>query len=144
MLALFILGSMLRGRVWWEILNVLGSTFYGSRAFRAGISMATLSGAALHFVITGCIGALFGLACGGIRQRSRLVLLGVAAGMVWYYLGMAVFWSRINPWVPVFSPQPITILSHALFGACLGRIGQKLQVQQPVQNAPFPAPDAVE
>ena len=127
MLALFILGSLLRGRVWWEIPNVLGSTFYGSRAFRSGVSMATLSGTALHFVITGCVGALFGLACGGIRERKRLVLLGLVAGMIWYYLGVAVFWSRINPWVPVFSSKPIAILSHALFGACLGRMGQSLE-----------------
>ena len=142
MLALLILGSLLRGRVWWEIPNVLGSTFYGSRAFRSGVSMATLSGAALHFVITGCIGGIFGLACGGIRERKRLVLLGIFAGVVWYYLGLAVFWSRINPWVPVFSSQPITIISHALFGACLGRMGHKLEPLEPVP--PASARDAVE
>jgi hypothetical protein len=142
MLALLILGSLLRGRVWWEVPNVLGSTFYGSRAFRSGVSMATLSGIALHFVITGCIGGIFGLACGGIRERKRLVLVGILAGVVWYYLGLAVFWSRINPWVPVFSSQPIAIIAHALFGACLGRMGYKLEQPEPI--APSSAPDAVE
>jgi hypothetical protein len=153
MLALLILGSLLRGHVWWEIPNVLGSTFYGTRAFRSGPGVATVSGAALHFVITGSIGALFGLACGGIQQRRRLVLLGLMAGIIWYYLGAGVFWSRINPWVPAIASQPIAILSHAVFGACLGRMARKfgrptldpkLPEESSEPNTPFPARDAVE
>ena len=130
MLLLMVSGSLLRGHVWWEVPNLLGSTFYGSRAFRTGASFPTLSGAALHFVITGTIGGLFGMACGGIQQRRRLVLLGLLAGVVWYYLGDAIFWRRVNPMVPEYSPQPVTILSHALFGACLGYMGQRQRLSE--------------
>src|SRR5262249_2501145 len=133
---LLVSASLLRGHVWWEVPNLLGSTFYGSRAFRSGAGMATVSGTAFHFVITGTVGALFGLACGGVRQRRRLVLLGILAGVVWYYLAQAVFWGRVNPMVPAYSPQPVTVLAHALFGACLGWMGRgaSFRLQQVLHN----------
>lgn len=130
MLALLVSGSLFRGHVWWEVPNLLGSTFYGARAFRSGASMATVSGAALHVVITGTIGALFGLASGSVRQRRNLVLWGMLAGVVWYYLGEAVFWPKVNPMVPLYSPQPASWLAHAVFGACLGSMGRKPKVTQ--------------
>ena len=131
MLGVMVSGSLLRGHVWWEIPNLLGSTFYGSRAFRSGgASLPTLSGTALHFVITGTIGGLFGLTCGGIRQRRRLLLLGMLAGVVWFYLADAVFWRKVNPMVPLYSPRVVTLLSHALFGACLGYMGRRQQLEQ--------------
>ena len=138
MLILLVSGSLLRGRFWWEIPNLLGSTFYGTRAFRSGVSIATLSGTAFHFVITGTVGAAFGLCCGGIQRRRRLILLGVLAGVVWHYLAQAIFWSRVNRMVPAYSPQPLTVLSHALFGACLGWMGQRLSTEDPAPDAAQP------
>src|SRR5262249_33842176 len=92
---------LFRGRVWWEMPNLLGSTFYGARAFRSGVSMPTLSGVAFHLVITGMLGALFGLAC-GVFARQRLILLGIVGGVIWYYLADAVLWRQINPLVPLY------------------------------------------
>ncbi len=125
MLAILISESLWNGRVWWEIPNLFGSTFYGPRAFRSGASMATLSGVALHFVITGTIGGLFGLAFGGIQKRGRLLLLGLLASVGWYNLANAAFWPVINPWVLLGSPRPATVVSHVLLGACLGYMGQR-------------------
>lgn len=125
MLALQFSESLWNGHVWWEVPNILGSTFYGPRAFRAGVGMATLGGLALHFVITGCLGALFGLAFGAVRQRGRLVMLGLAASVGWYTLANAALWPRVNPWIPVVSPRPGTVVSHVLLGACLGFMGQR-------------------
>jgi hypothetical protein len=129
MLGLLVSGSLLRGHVWWEILNLLGSTFYGSRAFRSGPGMATIAGAALHFAITGTMGALFGLTCGVVRERRQLVPLGMLAGVVWYYLADALFWQRVNPLVPLYMSsrygfQFVALLSHVVFGACLGSMGR--------------------
>jgi hypothetical protein len=126
MLLLLVAGSMWRGDVWWAPANLLGSTFYGRRAFRAGLGMATVSGTAFHIVITGTVGALFGLACGGVRERRRLVTLGALAGVFWYYLADALFWTHVNPLVPAYAPQPATLVAHALYGACLGYMGQSL------------------
>jgi hypothetical protein len=125
MLGMLVSESLWSGHVWWEVPNLLGSTFYGTRVLRSGAGLSILAGIALHFVITGTLGGLFGLACGGIHQRGRLVLLGVLAGVGWYNIANATFWPRVNPWVPFASPRPATIFSHVLLGACLGYMGQR-------------------
>lgn len=125
MLALLAAAAMWRRHAWWEGLNLLGSTFYGRRAFRSSPSLATIAGSAFELVITGAVGAVFGLIFGQMRSRQRLFLLGLLAGVGWYYLADAVLWDRINPLVPLYSPQPATLL-HALFGACLGYMGRHL------------------
>jgi hypothetical protein len=143
MLGLLVSGSLLRGHVWWETFNLLGSTFYGSRAFRSGPGMATIAGAALHFTITGTVGGVFGLTSRAVRERRHLVPLGMMAGILWYYLADALFWRRVNPLVPRYAFQPVALLSHAVFGACLGFMGrmgatgqsQNLDVSVPHDNS---------
>jgi hypothetical protein len=130
MLALLVSGSLWRGDPWWMPSNLLGSTFYGARALSAGPDRATLAGGALHVFMTGSIGGAFGLVCGGIPHRRRLVLLGTLAGLMWQGLADALVWRNINPLVPLYSPQPATLLSHGLFGACLGYL------KGPVRNHP--------
>jgi hypothetical protein len=125
MLALLVAGSLSRGDPWWTTPNLLGTTFYGMRAFRGAPNQATLAGGAFHLVITGIVGAAFGLVCGDISPRRRLVLMGTLAGLVWYGLADAVFWRQVNPLVILYSPQLATLLSHALFGACLGSMGRR-------------------
>ena len=120
MLALLVSGSLWRGSSWWAPSNLLGTTFYGARALSIGPGRATLAGCALHIFITGLIGAAFGLLCGRIQRRHRLVLLGTLAGLISHGLVDALLWARINPLVALYSAQPVTLLSHALFGACLG------------------------
>src|SRR5580658_9735317 len=129
MLGILISESLWTGHVWWEVPNLLGSTFYGTRALRSGAALSILAGIALQFVITGTLGGLFGLACGGVHQRGRLVLLGVLAAVGWYNLANAMFWPRVNPWVPLVSPRPATVFSYVLLGAGLGYMGQR---QKPV------------
>jgi len=133
MLALLIGDSLLNGRYWWQFPNLLGSTFYGPRAFRYGAGMATLSGLSLHFVITGTLGGIFGLAFSGIYRRGRMMLLGIAVSVSWYTLANALFWPRVNPWVVAASPRPATVISHVVLGACLGYIGKR---GQPEPSAP--------
>jgi len=133
MIAVLTSGSLLRGYVWWQPANILGSTFYGTSALRSGLGRATLAGYAFHIVIAGVLGILFGLACGGLQRRRRLLLLGGLAGLVWYFFAAAAFWTWLNPLVPLYSLQPDTLLAHVLFGMCLGKIGQ---VPQPEQTPP--------
>jgi hypothetical protein len=130
MLVLLACASLLRGRAWWEAPNLLGTTFYGLRALRAGAGMGTLAGTALHFVVTGTIGGLFGLVFGGLKPRRLLVGMGIAAGLAWHYGGDAAFWSRVNPLVPLYLPQPAALLAHAMYGACLGWIGQRREFRE--------------
>ena len=135
MLALLISSSLWRGEPWWTPSNLLGTTFYGAPALSIGPSRATLAGCALHIFITGVIGAVFGLLCGRIQRRKRLVLLGTLAGLIWHGFADAMLWPRINPLVSLYSAQPVTLFSHALFGACLGYMARTFPTAIP-QIAP--------
>jgi hypothetical protein len=122
MLGLLAAASMWHRHVWWEIPNVLGSTFYHSRAF-LGPGKATIAGGALELSMSGLVGAVFGVICGNVRSRHRLILLGTLAGVGWFYLANALVWPRLNPLIPFYWPEPAAVLSHVLFGACLGYAG---------------------
>jgi hypothetical protein len=125
MIVLLASGAMLRGYGWWQPSNLLGSTFYGARAFRAGLGRATLSGLALHLVITGVVGGAFAILSARIRTSRRLVLLGALAGIAWFYLADAILWRWANPWVPLYSARLDALLAHALYGACLGNMARQ-------------------
>lgn len=140
MLVVMVTGSLLRGHVWWEVPNLLGSTFYGARVLRFGPGLATVSGAALHFSMTGSIGAVFGMACGAIDRR-RLLLLGIFAGLFWYVFAESAFWPHVNPLVPIYASTPLFFASHMLFGACLGFMGRG---PEPEDAEAEPRPDGVE
>jgi hypothetical protein len=122
MLGLLAVVSMWHRHVWWEIPNVLGSTFYHSRAF-LGPGKATIAGGALELSMSGVVGAIFGVVCGNVRSRHRLILLGTLTGVGWFYLANALLWPRVNPLIPFYWPEPAAVLSHLLFGACLGYAG---------------------
>ena len=121
MLFFLILDEVWRHRPWWTIPNLLGSTFYGARAFRMGPGLASASGIALQLMVCGLVGVLFGMVLAGISSRVRAVLLGLAAGLVWYLFSQRVLFPEIGPLVPVYAPEPATLLAHLLFGLCLGR-----------------------
>ena len=99
MLGLLVSGSLLRGDPWWMPSNLLGSTFYGARALSAGPDRSTLAGSALHVFMTGSIGGAFGLICGGIRRRRRLVLLGTLAGIIWQGLTFYLAVESPGTWI---------------------------------------------
>ena len=123
MLGLLAAWSMWQRHVWWEFPNLFGSTFYHARAFYSGPGRATVAGAALQLTISGLIGAIFGLACGNVRSRHRLILLGTLVGLGWFYLANALVWPWLNPLIPLYWPKQAAVLSHVLFGACLGYSG---------------------
>jgi hypothetical protein len=114
-------GNVVQGRIhWWETNWAVPRLLGG---IQAGPDRATLAGGALHVFMAGSIGGAFGLVCGGVLRRPRLVLLGMLAGLIWQELADALLWGRINPLIPLYSRQPATLFSHALFGACLGYWG---------------------
>src|SRR2546429_9715152 len=91
--------SLLQGRSMWSMPNLLASTFYGEAALRRGFRWTSLSGVALHVIVSAMAGLLFGLAVGGIVNRGRVMLLGLAAGVAWYFLSVGFFWNYLNSMV---------------------------------------------
>ena len=87
---------------------------------RRGFRWTTLSGVALHVIMTAMAGMVFGLAVGGIASRSRVMLLGLASGMTWYFLGLDIFWKYLNPIVPPYFQGSGMLLAHLGLGYFLG------------------------
>src|SRR5947208_17003817 len=86
MLAWLAMLSALQGRSVWSVPNLLASTFYGEAALRRGFRWTTLSGVALELVVSVAAGLLFGSAVNGIAGRGRVMTLGFAAGVAWYFV----------------------------------------------------------
>ena len=103
-----------------------GVHFLWEAALRQGFRWTTLSGVALHVILTAMAGLVFGLAVGGIASRSRVMLLGLAAGMTWYYLGPDVFWKHLNPIVAPYFQGGGMLLAHLGLGYFLGSVPKYL------------------
>src|SRR5260370_28478857 len=83
MLAFLAAASMLRHHVWWEMPNLIGSTFYGTRAFFSGPGRITIAGGALHVLMSGLLGILFVAGFGGGRRGGTIVAGGGGRGRGW-------------------------------------------------------------
>src|SRR2546427_13266923 len=88
--------SLLQGRSIWSIPNLLASTFYGEAALRRGFRWTSLSGLALHVIVSAAAGLLFGFAVSGIANRGRGMGLGFAAGIAWDFLWVGLLWEYWN------------------------------------------------
>jgi hypothetical protein len=141
MLAWLALLSLLQGRSIWSIPNLLASTFYGEAALRRGFRWTSLSGVALHLIMTAMAGLMFGVAAGGIASRGRVMLLGFASGMAWYFLWLGFFWKLMNPMVPVYGSGGGMLLAHLGLGYFLGSF-PKYWSELKSAPAPTPALDA--
>jgi hypothetical protein len=112
--------SALQGRSIWSVPNLLASTFYGEEALRRGFRWTTLSGVALQLVVSVAAGLLFGSAVNGIAGRGRVMTLGFAAGVAWYFLSEGLFWKYVNPLVPLYTHGGGMFMAHIGFGFFLG------------------------
>ncbi|HLJ17411.1 MAG TPA: hypothetical protein VKV15_23140 [Bryobacteraceae bacterium] len=121
MLAFCILDSLWHHHPWWLIPNLLGSTFYGYRAFRMGPGMASASGIGLQLIILGFVGMIFAVLIASVPSRIRSTLLGMGAGLVWYIASQHLLFPQIGPLVAMYAPEPSTLLGYLLFGVCIGR-----------------------
>src|SRR5437870_2489727 len=116
MMAWLAMLSLLQGRSAWSVPNLLASTFYGEAALRRGFRWTTLSGVALQVIVSAAAGLLFGLAVGGMANRGRVMALGLAAGVAWYFLSLGVFWRYVNPMVPLYTRGGGMLLAHVGMG----------------------------
>jgi hypothetical protein len=134
-------------RTFWTSENLLATTFYGSRSLHNGFSTSTVSGLALYLLLYSTLGCLFAYAIGKREPSPRLVLTGMAAGMVWYYLSFHLLWRVVGPLIPILHAVTPTILGHMIYGAGIGRFPHFLPAAPggpPSEPAPEPAQASTE
>jgi hypothetical protein len=130
--ALVLLGWLALASAWyrhsiWTSANILATTFYGEAALGGVFTSRTVAGLALYLMLYGIVGALFGLALASRESGLRLTLIGVLAGLGWYYLSFALLWRIINPLISLYTHRGPMIAGHVLYGALLGRFPTYLQ-----------------
>jgi len=124
--ALTLLGWLALTAAWyrrsiWTAANIMATTFYGEAALGRTFTFRTVAGIALYLVLYGTIGALFGLTLANRDASLRVSLIGVLAGLGWYYLSFAILWQNISPLIPLYTHRGPMLLGHALYGGLLGR-----------------------
>jgi hypothetical protein len=123
-------------RSFWTSENLLATTFYGGTAVHNGFSTSTLSGLALYLLIYSTLGCVFAAATGGKLTASRLLLAGIASGLLWYYISFHFVWKTISPLIPLLHPVRSTIVGHIIFGAVMARFPQYLPQRPPAAVEP--------
>lgn len=127
MLVWMALSSVVYGRSPWILANLMASVLYGRAVLRASFGMYTVAGAALIVVIGGLIGVAFAMLVGGHANRVRVALLGILAGLVWYYFSQALFWNRLGVFAGIHTAPAATMAGHLLYGLVLGRYPRRLE-----------------
>ena len=108
-------------RSFWTAENLLASAFYGDSAIRSGFAFSTLSGLALYLLLYSVLGAVFAGVLRDRASRQRTLLLGMAYGLVWYYVAYHLLWKSLLPLVALLHTERPTLIGHLLYGIILGR-----------------------
>jgi hypothetical protein len=120
-LVFHMLDGLMRGDGLWSFPNLISSAFFPSRALSVSLHWETLSGVALHFLISGALGVAFSIFLARYIYRPfRCRLLALLLALVWYYGAFRYLWPAINPAIVVYQPFPGMVLGHVLFGICMG------------------------
>jgi hypothetical protein len=125
-LAWMVVHSLWSGLSPWAYPNLLASTFYGETTLRPGFHWATLSGLALALFVSGLLGIAFGLVVQDRSRRLRVVFLGLAFALIWYYVSYGLLWRRVNRLVSLYSPERAVVAAHLLYGVVLGMFPGRL------------------
>ena len=135
--------SWYRGSFWGPA-NIMASTFYGDDAIGRGFSWNTLSGIAVYLILYSLFGALFGAAMHRSGwSRGRLTLLGMLAGLAWYYFCFSLLWKYANPLIPLYTHDRPMFWGHLVYGAMLGRFPVYFERLTAVLAKPAPTPEPV-
>ncbi len=123
----FIFLATRQDQVWYAMPNLLGSTFYGNAAFRAGFGLVTLSGIAIHVLASGLAASIYALLVPLRLSGARSFLLALIAGMLWFYITHYFLWPILNPLVQVYTTEASVLAGNLLFGMCLARTPRRIR-----------------
>ncbi|HUG82642.1 MAG TPA: hypothetical protein VML01_13315 [Bryobacterales bacterium] len=138
----WMLASSVRGDGPWAVLNLWGSVFFPGRPLSSSFSQASLSGAALHLLLSGLVGLLCSfLLVKYVARPGRSLFVGLLLGLAWYLASFRWLWPLFSVALVVYQPFPAMLVGYLLFGVSLGlypefvrRLGM---TRAPERESPF-------
>jgi hypothetical protein len=142
MLALLNVAGLLRARGFWWPENLMATLFDDAAAGFRRLHFTTFSGLAVYLILYSLLGAGFAWVVRNRVSNTRRVLLGVLAGIGWYYLAYHGLWKAVLPAVASLHPQRDTLWAHCLFGLLVARY--PVYLPRPAAQASPVAPPAAQ
>ncbi|MDA1312822.1 MAG: hypothetical protein O2968_05765 [Acidobacteria bacterium] len=138
----WMLASAIRGDGSWAVLNLFGSVFFPGRALSPSFSRVSISGAALHLLLSGLVGSLCSFfLVKYVTRPGRSLWVGLLFGLAWYLTSFRWLWPLFSVALVVYQPFPAMLVGYLLFGVSLGlypMFVQRLGMSRaPQRDSPF-------
>jgi hypothetical protein len=104
----------------WTLPNLMSGVFYGASSLRPDFGFHTLSGLALHVLLSCLFAILYAMAVPSTLPTLPSLLIGILAASWWFYLLDAFFWRPLFPAMSIYSRRPSIFFSFVLMGICIG------------------------
>ncbi|MBZ2184833.1 MAG: hypothetical protein K7J46_08970 [Bryobacter sp.] len=104
----------------WTLPNLMSGVFYGPASLRPDFGFHTLSGLALHVLLSCLFAVLYALAVPATLPPLSGLLIGILSASWWFYVLDAFFWRPLFPAMSVYSRRPSIFFSFVLMGICIG------------------------
>ncbi len=121
MLGWYLLTSLWQGRPFWSVPHLYASAMGPHLAYQTGFGHGAVCGSAIILFSSGLAGLLFAVVVRESHTGLRVLLLGLTAGLAWYYLLHGFLWPRWFPLLELYSQRGVMIPAHLLLGLSLGR-----------------------
>ena len=141
-LIFWMLATTLRGDGPWTVLNLMGSALFPDRPLSVRFSQVSVSGAALHVLLSGLVGVVASLLLVRyVAKPIRSLWVGMLLGIVWYLAAFRWLWPWLSRAVVIYQPFPAMLIGYVLFGVALGLYPvfvHRLQMSRaPERDSPF-------
>jgi hypothetical protein len=134
--AYYALGSLLAGEGAWSVVVRLGDAVFREAAFSSSRTAAVV-GFSILFVSTGSLGAGFAVLTRNAWAFQRVLLLGPAVGIFWYYVGFEILLPRIASGRPFVAPRQSLVVAHFLLGLSLSMYPRFLHALRRASGEPL-------
>ena len=104
----------------WTVPNLMSGLFYGNASLRPDFGFHTLSGLALHLLLSTTFALLFATAIPPTLKSLTSLLLGVLGATSLFYIFDGFFWRKAFPPFALYSRRPSIFFSFVLMGICIG------------------------
>jgi hypothetical protein len=104
----------------WTVPNLMAGLFYGQFSLRPDFGFHTLSGLAIHLLLSTLFALIFAALVPPTLKPFTSLLIGILAATSWFYLIDGFFWRRAFPPVAIYSRRPSIFFSFVLMGICIG------------------------